>query len=69
VEGGLGLLILLVWGIAWVWTLVDIVSWPGTTWAGSGQSKALWFILVFFFQFFGLLGYWAFARPKLVSAR
>lgn len=69
VESSLGLVILLAWGVLWLGTIADIVRWPGTTWELSGQSRALWFVLVFFFQFFGLIAYWGIARPRLVTAR
>lgn len=43
----------LVLASAWLWSLVDVLSWPGSTWENAGLSKARWVIRV---AVLGILG-------------
>lgn len=62
------LLPLLGWGVLWVWALADIATRDDDEFRAAGESRAMWFVIVFVLQFFGLLGYLLWARPKLDGA-
>jgi hypothetical protein len=55
------------WGVLWIWALVDIGSRDDEDFRAVGESKAIWFVVVLVLQFFGLLGYLLWTRPKLVT--
>jgi hypothetical protein len=59
--------VLIGWGVLWVWALIDIGNRPDAQWRAAGESKTMWFLLVFVLQFFGLLFYLFSVRPKLAS--
>ncbi len=57
------------WLVFWLYSLYDLARWSEDAWSAAGESRMVWFVLVLILQFFGVLGYWAMVRPKLVSAR
>ncbi|HEV3473051.1 MAG TPA: PLDc N-terminal domain-containing protein [Actinomycetota bacterium] len=63
------ILALLAWATVWVFSLIEILRrWSDEAWALSGQNRLAWFLVVLFFQFFGLLFYLSFGRPRLKAA-
>ncbi len=55
----------LAYGVFWVWMLFEIGKRPDWVYERTGQSKALWLIVVLVLQFFGTLGYFFLVRDKL----
>lgn len=65
--------ILIMLGVAawlgfWLSMLLEIGRRPDSVYRDTGESKALWFLAVLVFQFFGTLVYYFMAREKLVAA-
>jgi Phospholipase_D-nuclease N-terminal len=60
--------VLLAWFAFWLITLVQILRTPDEEFERAGQIKLLWLIGVFVFQFFGVIAYYAVARPRLQAA-
>ena len=58
-------LLFIVWLVFWVKMLVEIGRRPDSVYREAGESKAIWFLAVLVFQFFGTLVYFLMVREKL----
>lgn len=59
--------LVLPWIILWLWGLFDLTKWPAEVWEDAGESRTVWFLLVFTLQFFGLITYLMRIRPTLMA--
>jgi hypothetical protein len=57
--------VFILWGVVWVWALVEIGSTPPEAFSAAGESKTVWFLLVLVLQFFGLLAYLLSTRRRI----
>ena len=63
------IVILLAWFMFWAYTLFQVLRIPDDVFERAGQIKLLWVFGVLIFQFFGVIAYYAVARPRLMEAR
>jgi Phospholipase_D-nuclease N-terminal len=61
-------LVIVAYGIFWLFMLYEIGNRPESVYRAVGESKAIWFLAVLVLQFFGTLAYFFMARDKLRSA-
>lgn len=51
-----------------VWGIIDAATRPGTAWAATGQSRALWIVMQLLFWSLGTAVYLIAIRPALRRA-
>jgi hypothetical protein len=56
------------WVALWLWSLVDVLSWPRATWDVARLSKARWVLRIAILGAFGACFYVALARRRLKAA-
>jgi hypothetical protein len=61
------LLPVLAWVALWLWTLSDAWRYSDETWRVAGESRTMWLLLILVLQFFGILFYLVWIRPKLTA--
>ena len=52
----------------WLWALIDVLSWPSSTWASSGLSRWRWVLRVFLLGCIGAVWYLRSPRRHLKTA-
>ncbi|MDO9454504.1 hypothetical protein [Nocardioides sp.] len=50
---------------SWLWVLIDLLTWPSSTWDSSGLSRARWVSRVFLLGWIGAVWYMHSARRHL----
>jgi hypothetical protein len=52
----------------WLWALIDVLSWPSSTWDSSGLSRVRWVSRVFLLGWIGAVWYVRSPRCHLKTA-